>query len=124
MRRGITLVDLLLTLSLAGILFAGSFRMISAERHALAVAHDNNLALFALEGLRNRILSDIMRDYSFDANRIRTYADDMKLPYPVEMNIIGASSQTSGQRRLELRMSVPKRMNDPARTYIREVILP
>jgi len=123
-RRGVTLVDLLLTLSLATILFAGSFRMVVAERHALSVARDNSIALFALEGLRNRIISDIMKRYTFDADRMRIYTNDMKLPYPVELKIIAASPETGDQRRLELRMLVPARQNDPARTYLREVILP
>lgn len=124
MKRGVTLVDLLLTITLAGLLFAGGFRMISAERHALRVARDNNIALFALEGVRNRILSDIMKNFSFDADRAKAYTDDMKLPYPVELNVMDASPESASQRRLVIRMTVPQRMHDPARSYIREVILP
>lgn len=124
MKRGITLVDLLVTISLAGLLFAGGFRVISAERHALRVARDNTIALFALEGLRNRILSDIMNNYAFEIDRVRKFADDMKLPYPVELKIFDGSPETAGQRRLVIRMNVPGRMYDPARAYVREVVLP
>lgn len=124
MKRGVTLVDLLLTISLAGLLFAGGYRLVSAQRHALRIARDNNIALFALEGLRNRILSDIMKGYTYDADRGAGYAKDLKLPYPVALKIVEGSSDTASQKRLELRMTVPRRQNDPERTYIREVILP
>lgn len=124
MKRGITLVDLLLTISLSGLLFAGGYRLVSAQRRALRIARDNNIALFALEGLRNRILYDIMVGYAYDADRGAQYAKDLRLPYPVTLKIVGGTAETASQKRLELRMTVPRRMNGPERTYIREVILP
>jgi len=124
MKRGVTLVDLLLTISLAGLLFVGGYRLVSAERRALRIARDNNIALYALEGLRNRIVHDIMAGYSYDADRVAKFAQDLKLPYPVELKVVDGVPETGLQKRLEIRMTVPRRMNDPQRTYIREVILP
>lgn len=124
MKRGVTLIDLLLTITLAGMLFAGGYRVVSAERRAMRVARDNNIALFALEGLRNRILADIMANYSFDADRAAKFVKDMSLPYPIELKVVEGTRDTAMQRRLEIRMIVPRRMNDPERIYVREVILP
>lgn len=124
MKRGVTLVDILLTISLAGLLFAGGYRLVSAERRALRIARDNNIALYALEGLRNRILYDIMSNYAYDADRVAMYARDLDLPYPVELRIADGAPDSGSQKRLEIRMTVPRRMSDPERTYIREVILP
>ncbi|HEY9069086.1 MAG TPA: hypothetical protein VIV61_02460 [Candidatus Ozemobacteraceae bacterium] len=124
MNRGVTLVDIMLTISLSVLLFAGGFRLISAERRALRVARENTLALYVLEGLRNRILSDIMRDYTFNPDRLPGYIADLKIPYRVTWRITDPRQETAGQRVLELWMEIPDRMYAGAHRYVREVILP
>ncbi|HOY65409.1 MAG TPA: hypothetical protein PLP29_00890 [Candidatus Ozemobacteraceae bacterium] len=124
MNRGVTLVDMLLTITLCSMLFVGGFRLISAERRALVLARENTLALYALEGLRNRILSDIMREYTFNSDRLAGYIADIKLPHRITWKLLDPLPETAGQRVLQLRMETPERMHAGAHAYIREVILP
>lgn len=119
-KRGVTLLDLSLAVLLLGILFGTAFRLLEVQRKALQVCKENNLALFILEGQRNRILSDLEAGKPFDERVTRGLLQ--MIPYP--WNLTGElklKTTSPGGEVIELSLNVPSRQGMPGKKYLREI---
>ena len=82
------------------------------------------MAMYALESLRNRILADVMRDFTFDVKKAELYIKDMYLPFTVTAETVVPSDFRDGRKILRLKMKVPTTNDAIGRIYVREVVLP
>ncbi|GAB4279805.1 MAG: hypothetical protein Kow0029_23890 [Candidatus Rifleibacteriota bacterium] len=55
-RSGLTLLEIVLTLTLMSMLLAGVYKLNDARKETLKVIKSNTFAVFAIESLKNRIL--------------------------------------------------------------------
>ncbi len=121
---GTSLTELMVAVLLLGLLVTTAYRLAGAEREALRSIRQANVALFALEGLRNRLLAEIEAGRPCDGDRIRAFLADLQVPWPVHCQTVQAGTSARPDRLLRLVMVIPPTATRPGRRYIREVPLP
>ncbi|NLI75109.1 MAG: hypothetical protein GX442_01550 [Candidatus Riflebacteria bacterium] len=123
-RAGISLTELMVSVLLLGVLVTTAYRLAGAERAALQSIRQANVALFALEGLRNRLLAELEAGRPCDGPRVRAFLADLQVPWPVRCQTVDEGTPGRPARLLRLIMVVPPTAARPGRRYIREVPLP
>lgn len=122
--RGVTLLEVSLSVMLVALLIGTAYHLLQAEAQALRSIRHANLALFALEGLRNRILAEIQAGRPVDLAKAQALAADFQLPVRLAVQEVELPLRGRPERLLRLVLLVPP---DPAgvpgRRYVREVLL-
>lgn len=121
-RPGLTLVEILLTLTLFSFMLTGAFRLATAHREAITLARSNNLALYVLTSLQNRLVADFAVHPEYDAVRIENLVKEIWLPAGTVLEIVPPAKIAAGER-LTLRLNAPAPGNT-IRNYERSVVLP
>ncbi len=78
--RAASLIELLAGMSVLIILLMSGMNLNSLLRKSLIAAKTNNIALFASESLRNRVIGQVMQDFSYVPENVARVAASMKLP--------------------------------------------
>jgi prepilin-type N-terminal cleavage/methylation domain-containing protein len=119
-RRAMTLTEVLLSMMLIGLLLTGVWRMRDSRNHAFQAIKNANVALFALESLRNRIVRDLSIDFTYRPELVAGYVAEMRVPFPITTR-----EEMEGSRRiLVLEMIIPPTTGRPGQRCLREVVLP
>ncbi len=124
-RRGMSLYEVSLSVLLVSLLAGTAYHLLQAEARALGSIRQANLALFALEGLRNRILAEFQAGRPVDLARAKALAADVKLPVRLEVQEAELPLRGRPERLLRLVMVIPPDdwAASPGRRYVREVLL-
>jgi len=119
--RGVTLLELSLSIMLVGILMGGVFSLLQSHRRTLVAARDNNLAFFLLEGIRNRLLSEAGTG-NLAAARYDALVREIRLPagYRLQIRPEHIVSSQAVVLSIELEVAVPGR---PTRLFSRQVVV-
>lgn len=123
-RSGISLTELMVSVLLLGLLVTTAYRLAGAERAALQSIRQANVALFALEGLRNRLLAELEAGRPADGPTLRAFLADLQVPWPVRCRTVDEGTPGRPARLLRLVMIVPPTATRPGRRFVREVPLP
>ncbi|MBF0500624.1 MAG: prepilin-type N-terminal cleavage/methylation domain-containing protein [Candidatus Riflebacteria bacterium] len=79
-RLGLTLLEISISIFLIGILMTGGYSLWHAQNLGLSAARENNIALWVLEGVKNRLLAEAIPFGSISERKIQDIIDEVKLP--------------------------------------------
>ena len=123
--RGLSLLELNLSLMVAAILLAGGYSLFQAQNQGLLAARDNNLAMWVLEGTRNRLLSEMIPFGKLDATKLQRWREEVRLPPGITLTSeIQQGEESDSRSSLQLNMLFsPETSGGRARIISRQVVL-
>ena len=122
---GVSLLEMLLSLSLLSILFVGAFQVVTLQADLLEVAEHNNEALLALDSMCAFAQASIAATGRVTEADLRGFAATFAGIRPIQLRrlpvrpVMGSASAI-----LELSMTVPLHRRRASRRYVREVLIP
>ena len=119
--KGLTLIEVILTISLMAIFFASSSKLVSNQRIVNQALSDNNLAIYITESLRNRVLVDFRNGETIDSINLDNYKQLLN-KFPLKTKVEKLLDE-KGKRYIKI--TAIRRANGrvPRKEFSREVFL-
>ncbi|MFZ2960119.1 MAG: prepilin-type N-terminal cleavage/methylation domain-containing protein [Candidatus Ozemobacteraceae bacterium] len=122
--RGLTLVEVSMTILLAGILLTGGYTLSRAQNRGLVAARSNNLSLWILEGTRNRILTEMVPFGAVDEKKLKAVLEEVRLPPGLKLKAEKISPEEGKRAILQLSLADENQNGmSVSRTLSREIEL-
>jgi prepilin-type N-terminal cleavage/methylation domain-containing protein len=119
--KGLTLIEVILTISLMAIFFASSSKLVSNQRIVNQALSDNNLAIYITESLRNRVLVDFRNGETIDSINLDNYKQ-LRNKFPLKTKVEKLLDEKGKQY---IKITAIRRANGrvPRKEFSREVFL-
>ena len=121
-KRGLTLIEVLITCSLVVVYINGIFLLSSFFNRAKVQLDSNNIAMYSLESARNIILKDIRNGKKITDINADDYKNIFKkFPYPVKLELDYSEKYKSNI--LVIIMKCPVTLSQTKKVYYREIVI-
>lgn len=122
--RAASLIELLVGMSVLIILLMSGMNLTSLLRNALITAKTNNIALFASESLRNRVIGQMMLDFSYVPENVENAAASMQLPGEVNFECYRDKRLKGSPNILRMDLKIKTAKFLPVMKYSRRIPVP
>lgn len=119
-----SLKELLLTLAIISVIYASGFSLLSSQIDAMTAIRQNNLVLYTGESLRNAVLSELMKDFSYNPELVEKLPSELGLPLGAQFNRKRIRLPGGDRDVLEIVINTHNPKTRSSRVFKREVFLP